>query len=48
MQAALERKWPFWSDQGGTFTDIVGQRPKSTLVTCKLLSENPESEPTRP
>ena len=35
-------KWQFWIDRGGTFTDIVGRRPDSTLVTHKLLSENPE------
>ena len=34
--------WHFWIDRGGTFTDIVGRRPDGTLVTHKLLSENPE------
>lgn len=34
--------WQFWIDRGGTFTDIVGQRPDGTIVTHKLLSENPE------
>ncbi|WP_299690850.1 hydantoinase B/oxoprolinase family protein [uncultured Tateyamaria sp.] len=34
--------WQFWVDRGGTFTDIVGRRPDGTLVTHKLLSENPE------
>ncbi|MEO6564981.1 MAG: hydantoinase/oxoprolinase N-terminal domain-containing protein, partial [Casimicrobiaceae bacterium] len=33
--------WQFWVDRGGTFTDIVGRRPDGTLVTHKLLSENP-------
>jgi len=33
--------WQFWIDRGGTFTDIVGRRPDGTLVTHKLLSENP-------
>ena len=32
----------FWIDRGGTFTDIVGRRPDGTLVTHKLLSDNPE------
>ena len=32
----------FWIDRGGTFTDVVGKRPDGTLVTHKLLSENPE------
>jgi len=35
-------RWQFWIDRGGTFTDIVGQRPDGSLVTAKLLSENPE------
>src|ERR1700678_405979 len=33
--------WQFWVDRGGTFTDIVGRRPDGTLVTHKLLSEDP-------
>lgn len=36
------RGWEFWIDRGGTFTDIVARRPDGTLVTHKLLSENPE------
>ena len=35
-------RWQFWIDRGGTFTDVVGKRPDGTLVTHKLLSENPE------
>ncbi|WP_260291243.1 hydantoinase B/oxoprolinase family protein [Sedimenticola hydrogenitrophicus] len=34
-------KWQFWIDRGGTFTDVVAQRPDGSLVTHKLLSENP-------
>ena len=34
--------WQFWVDRGGTFTDVVGRRPDGTLVTHKLLSDNPE------
>ncbi len=37
-----DARWQFWIDRGGTFTDIVGKRPDGTLVTHKLLSENPE------
>jgi 5-oxoprolinase (ATP-hydrolysing) len=37
-----EPAWQFWIDRGGTFTDIVGRRPDGSLVTHKLLSENPE------
>jgi len=40
---SLDRKlWQFWIDRGGTFTDVVGKRPDGSLVTHKLLSENPE------
>jgi 5-oxoprolinase (ATP-hydrolysing) len=35
------RRWQFWIDRGGTFTDIVARRPDGALVTHKLLSENP-------
>ncbi|MGE4335610.1 MAG: hydantoinase B/oxoprolinase family protein [Pigmentiphaga sp.] len=35
-------KWQFWIDRGGTFTDIVARRPDGSLVTAKLLSDNPE------
>ena len=36
------QRWQFWIDRGGTFTDVVGKRPNGSLVTLKLLSENPE------
>ena len=36
------KRWQFWIDRGGTFTDIVGKRPDGALVTHKLLSDNPE------
>src|SRR5881628_3372107 len=35
-------RWQFWIDRGGTFTDIVARLPDGTLLTHKLLSENPE------
>ncbi|MEI6559727.1 MAG: hydantoinase B/oxoprolinase family protein, partial [Rhodospirillaceae bacterium] len=35
-------RWQFWIDRGGTFTDVVGRRPDGRVVTCKLLSDNPE------
>src|SRR6056297_4038019 len=35
-------QWQFWIDRGGTFTDIVARKPDGSLVTHKLLSENPE------
>ncbi len=43
MATAMEKKrWQFWIDRGGTFTDIVAKKPDGLLVTHKLLSENPE------
>ncbi|HHI81928.1 MAG TPA: 5-oxoprolinase, partial [Rhizobiales bacterium] len=36
-------KWDFWIDRGGTFTDIVARRPDGSIVSHKLLSENPEN-----
>ncbi|MDD2926509.1 hydantoinase B/oxoprolinase family protein [Rhodoferax sp.] len=42
MNPSTTSRWQFWIDRGGTFTDVVGKRPDGTLVTHKLLSENPE------
>lgn len=42
MSNPTTSRWQFWIDRGGTFTDVVGKRPDGTLVTHKLLSENPE------
>ena len=42
LQNSPQARWQFWIDRGGTFTDIVGKRPDGSLVTHKLLSENPE------
>lgn len=39
------RKYQFWIDRGGTFTDIVARKPDGTLITHKLLSENPQHYP---
>lgn len=36
-----DRKWQFWIDRGGTFTDIVSKSPSGALASHKLLSENP-------
>ena len=41
MTDAGKNRWQFWIDRGGTFTDVVGRRPDGSLVTHKLLSENP-------
>ncbi|MFZ9335407.1 MAG: hydantoinase/oxoprolinase N-terminal domain-containing protein, partial [Burkholderiaceae bacterium] len=35
------RRWQFWIDRGGTFTDVVARRPDGALRTHKLLSDNP-------
>ncbi|CDX20329.1 5-oxoprolinase [Mesorhizobium sp. ORS 3359] len=44
MPATAEtRKWDFWIDRGGTFTDIIGRDPQGLLHPRKLLSENPEA-----
>ena len=40
--SAAAPAWQFWIDRGGTFTDIVARRPDGSLVTHKLLSDNPE------
>ena len=37
----MSKRWQFWIDRGGTFTDVVARRPDGVLVTRKLLSENP-------
>ena len=42
MASASDRRWQFWIDRGGTFTDIVAQRPDGGLMVHKLLSENPQ------
>ncbi|HEX6530899.1 MAG TPA: hydantoinase/oxoprolinase family protein, partial [Burkholderiales bacterium] len=38
----MPERWQFWIDRGGTFTDVVALRPDGSIVTHKLLSENPE------
>ncbi len=43
MNTLLHKKWDFWIDRGGTFTDIVARSPEGTLQTHKILSENPEA-----
>ena len=37
----LPPRWQFWIDRGGTFTDLVARKPDGSLLTHKLLSENP-------
>ncbi len=35
------KRWSFWVDRGGTFTDLVARDPDGRFKTLKLLSENP-------
>jgi 5-oxoprolinase (ATP-hydrolysing) len=42
LAPAGAQRWQFWIDRGGTFTDIVARRPDGSMLTTKLLSENPE------
>jgi 5-oxoprolinase (ATP-hydrolysing) len=35
-----DKKWEFWIDRGGTFTDIISKRPNGKIKAIKLLSEN--------
>ena len=37
-----KKRWHFWIDRGGTFTDVVARSPDGALSSRKLLSENPE------
>ena len=41
-QHKILKKWQFWVDRGGTFTDVVARTPEGRIITRKLLSENPE------
>ncbi len=36
----MAKRWDFWIDRGGTFTDIVARDPDGRLQTAKLLSES--------
>jgi len=45
MAINSDKRWQFWVDRGGTFTDVVARKPNGQLITCKLLSENPEQYP---
>src|SRR5215471_11630566 len=34
------RKWRFYIDRGGTFTDVIAEEPDGTLRSLKLLSQS--------
>ncbi len=37
----MDRRWSFWIDRGGTFTDVIGRRSDGTETSLKLLSLSP-------
>ena len=37
---ADHKRWQFWIDRGGTFTDIVARRPDGSLVSHSCLRES--------
>ena len=41
QMAVKPKRWDFWIDRGGTFTDVIGRDPKGGLHVRKLLSESP-------
>jgi 5-oxoprolinase (ATP-hydrolysing) len=41
MTAETLKRWQFWIDRGGTFTDIVARHPNGSLSVHKLLSDSP-------
>ncbi len=41
MTAETLKRWQFWVDRGGTFTDIVARHPDGSLTIHKRLSESP-------
>lgn len=38
----MGKKWQFWIDRGGTFTDIIAKPPDTPLISAKFLSEDPK------
>ncbi|HSV03735.1 MAG TPA: hydantoinase B/oxoprolinase family protein [Phenylobacterium sp.] len=34
----MDRRWSFWIDRGGTFTDVIGRAPDGIETSLKLLS----------
>ncbi|RAK58699.1 5-oxoprolinase [Phenylobacterium hankyongense] len=37
----MDRRWRFWIDRGGTFTDVIGQDQDGAETSLKLLSASP-------
>ncbi|MBW4515740.1 MAG: hydantoinase B/oxoprolinase family protein [Timaviella obliquedivisa GSE-PSE-MK23-08B] len=42
LPCLAQKRWQFWIDRGGTFTDIVARSSDGEILVSKLLSENPE------
>jgi 5-oxoprolinase (ATP-hydrolysing) len=40
----LDRRYSFWIDRGGTFTDVIGHADDGSEVSLKLLSASPAYE----
>ena len=40
LNKSKNKRWDFWIDRGGTFTDIVARDPDGNIFTDKMLSEN--------
>lgn len=36
----MNKKWQFWVDRGGTFTDLIARKPSGELKVLKLLSQS--------
>ena len=37
----MDRRWSFWIDRGGTFTDVIGHADDGAETSLKLLSASP-------
>ena len=37
----MDRRWSFWIDRGGTFTDVIGRAGDGAETSLKLLSASP-------
>ncbi|MFC3070882.1 hydantoinase B/oxoprolinase family protein [Phenylobacterium soli] len=40
----MDRRWSFWIDRGGTFTDVIGHASDGAETSLKLLSASPAYE----
>ena len=47
MSNSPRRRWQFWIDRGGTFTDIVGRAPDGALVDAQAALREPGAVPRR-